>query len=65
MRVFLIVLGFLIFNIVSVNSQSIKSKNQYGEALYFIDENSLKIKNNYGSKIFFWNGKEIKTKNKY
>ena len=48
-----------------IDGQTIRLKNQYGEAIYFQDGQTLRSKNQYGDPLYFVDGNTVKYKNQY
>ena len=40
----------------SLNAQSVKQKDKYGEALYYLDGQTLKYKDKYGAAAYYFEG---------
>ena len=60
-----IVLLILLIIGSNIYGQSIKSKDQYGEIVAYIDGNEFKVKNRYSKTLYYFDGQQIHQQNQY
>ena len=46
-------------------AQTVRHKNQYGDAYVYADGETLRTKNQYGDALYYFDGKTIRQKNQY